>query len=316
MVFKKYAVEDNCWARLASSIDANTTRIRIKNAHNLPQSWERIATLAKKQGDEILKMEKVLVLRREIDLLIVQRGFQSTAQDWEENDVINLYITAEVIRDLQNAIPDDAGLVHKSGDEEIGGNKRFTNDISIGGTVRATSLNTKQDWTTNWLNFWKEWELNRIDSYNDKNGFQPLAIRASQLTVNDQDWVGEWQTYTPTITTGGGNVGEFRIRNGRYKVVGKTVFCAIYLDFKRWEATGTIDVSLPTNSKNHTETPVPVIVGGHGMLYKDTKAKWAIKEGENLRILKGIVNGVSIQELSPHTESNLVICGEFMYEMK
>lgn len=152
MTFKKYAVEDNCWANLASSIDASTTRIRIKNAHNLPQSWERIATLAKKQGDEILKMEKVLVLRREIDLLIVQRWFQSTAQAWEENDVINLYITAEIIREIQRGfdkkadlidgkVPasqlpemqaiDESNLVHKSWDEVIRGLKSFNDGIKI-----------------------------------------------------------------------------------------------------------------------------------------------------------------------------------------
>lgn len=146
-MIKKYAVEDNCWAKLETSIDATATKIRIKETHNLPQSWEWIATLAKKQGDEIIKMEKVLVVKRELNLLTVQRGFQSTAQAWEENDVINLYITAEIIREIQRGfdkkadlidgkvpksqIPeislDESNLVHKSWDEVIGGVKIFEN---------------------------------------------------------------------------------------------------------------------------------------------------------------------------------------------
>nr|DAS81030.1 MAG TPA: hypothetical protein [Bacteriophage sp.] len=35
---KKYAVEDNCWAKLETSIDATATKIRVKETHNLPQS--------------------------------------------------------------------------------------------------------------------------------------------------------------------------------------------------------------------------------------------------------------------------------------
>lgn len=147
-MIKKYAVEDNCWAKLETSIDATATKIRIKETHNLPQSWEWIATLAKKQGDESIKMEKVLVVKRELNLLTVQRGFQSTAQAWEENDVLNLYITAEIIREIQRGfdkkadlvdgkVPasqlpevsqiDESNLVHKSWDEVIGGVKIFEN---------------------------------------------------------------------------------------------------------------------------------------------------------------------------------------------
>lgn len=160
-MIKKYAVEDNCWAKLETSIDATATKIRIKETHNLPQSWEWIATLSKKQGDEIIKMEKVLVVKRELNLLTVQRGFQSTAQAWEENDVINLYITAEIIREIQRGfdkkadlvngkVPasqlpevsqiDESDLVHKSWDEVIRWNKTFKD---------APSLATDIGWDTN-----------------------------------------------------------------------------------------------------------------------------------------------------------------------
>ena len=157
-MIKKYAVEDNCWAKLETSIDATATKIRIKETHNLPQSWEWIATLVKKQGDETIKMEKVLVVKRELNLLTVQRGFQSTAQAWEENDVINLYITAEIIREIQRGLDkkadlidgkvpksqipevslDESNLVHKSWDEVIEGNKTFSNVFSLSSKTNLT----------------------------------------------------------------------------------------------------------------------------------------------------------------------------------
>ena len=56
-------------------------------------------------------MEKVLVVKRELNLLTVQRGFQSTAQAWEENDVLNLYITAEIIREIQRGFDKKADLI-------------------------------------------------------------------------------------------------------------------------------------------------------------------------------------------------------------
>ena len=173
-MIKKYAVEDNCWAKLETSIDATATKIRIKETHNLPQSWEWIATLSKKQGDEIIKMEKVLVVKRELNLLTVQRGFQSTAQAWEENDVLNLYITAEIIREIQRGfdkkadlidgkVPasqlpevsqiDESNLVHKTWDETIGGKKSFNEgvyfDRSFGlNTLDANGNKTKLYWNS------------------------------------------------------------------------------------------------------------------------------------------------------------------------
>ena len=272
-MIKKYAVEDNCWAKLETSIDATATKIRIKETHNLPKSWEWIATLAKKQGDEIIKMEKVLVVKRELNLLTVQRGFQSTAQAWEENDVINLYITAEIIREIQRGLDkkadlidgkvpasqlpevsqiDESNLVHKSWDETIGGNKTFN------GTVWARFFNTKQDGKTNWINIWKEGELNRIDSFNDSSWFVDLNIRAKKLNFewssilsNGQDWTGEWQSRTPTCWSS-----TITKHHCRYKVIGKTCYflVEVYINNVQWE---TPWFTLPVVRKNYnTEFPI------------------------------------------------------------
>ena len=173
---KKYAVEDNCWAKLETSIDATATKIRIKETHNLPQSWEWIATLVKKQGDEIIKMEKVLVVKRELNLLTVQRGFQSTAQAWEENDVINLYITAEIIREIQRGfdkkadlidgkvpksqIPevslDESNLVHKSWDEVIDWGKTLSGWLAL----QNSKLYLRSHWDDNHYIMFDPWAWN------------------------------------------------------------------------------------------------------------------------------------------------------------
>ena len=56
-------------------------------------------------------VEDNCVVKRELNLLTVQRGFQSTAQAWEENDVLNLYITAEIIREIQRGFDKKADLI-------------------------------------------------------------------------------------------------------------------------------------------------------------------------------------------------------------
>ena len=308
-MIKKYAVEDNCWAKLETSIDATATKIRIKETHNLPQSWEWIATLVKKQGDEIIKMEKVLVVKRELNLLTVQRGFQSTAQAWEENDVINLYITAEIIREIQRGfdkkadlingkVPasqlpevsqiDESNLVHKSWDETIGGNKTFN------GTVWARFFNTKQDGKTNWINIWKEGELNRIDSFNDSSWFVDLNIRAKKLNFewssivsNGQDWTGEWQDYTPTVSSQRGSP-SLNYSSGRYKQIGKTVHCYARAEVKRNNWWGRFWISLPIPAKDYGEIISGIsLVGRIGT--KQESTYWYITAGgATAQILSGI----------------------------
>lgn len=205
-MIKKYAVEDNCWAKLETSIDATATKIRIKETHNLPQSWEWIATLAKKQGDEIIKMEKVLVVKRELNLLTVQRGFQSTAQAWEENDVLNLYITAEIIREIQRGfdkkadlidgkvpksqIPeislDESNLVHKSWDEVIGGVKIFENWLIFRNA--ETDLQIK-DLT---LSKHDPKETQTISQYAKATNWTPWSIHFVDYVAATPNWLTNW----------------------------------------------------------------------------------------------------------------------------
>lgn len=146
----------------------------------------------------------------------------------------------------------ESNLVHKSWDETIGGNKTFN------GTVWARFFNTKQDWKTNWINIWKDWELNRIDSYNDSSWFVDLNIRTKKLNFewssiisNGQDWTGEWQSRTPTC--GSSTITKHHCR---YKVIGKTCYflVEVYINNVQWE---TPWFTLPVVRKNYnTEFPI------------------------------------------------------------
>lgn len=104
MVFKKYKVADNAIAKLALPLTETTKTISIKDAINIPDGWERIATLVKVAGNEVIKMEKVIVKSRTENVLQVERGFESNPLQRETNDLLCLNVTAEVIRDLQNAV--------------------------------------------------------------------------------------------------------------------------------------------------------------------------------------------------------------------
>ncbi len=104
MVFKKYKVADNAMAKLALPLTETTKTISIKDAINIPDGWERIATLVKVAGNEVIKMEKVIVKSRTENVLQVERGFESNPLQRETNDLLCLNVTAEVIRDLQNAV--------------------------------------------------------------------------------------------------------------------------------------------------------------------------------------------------------------------
>ena len=147
---------------------------------------------------------------------------------------------------------DESNLVHKSWDEVIGGNKTFN------GTVWARFFNTKQDGKTNRINIWKEWDLNRIDSFNDSSWFVDLNIRAKKLNFewssivsNGQDWTGEWQSRTPTC--GSSTITKHHCR---YKVIGKTCYflVEVYINNVQWE---TPWFTLPVVRKNYnTEFPI------------------------------------------------------------
>lgn len=152
---------------------------------------------------------------------------------------------------------DESNLVHKSWDETIGGNKTFN------GTVWARFFNTKQDGKTNWINIWKDWELNRIDSYNDSSWFVDLNIRAKKLNFewssilsNGQDWTGEWENYTPT-RIGWAN-GIIEPRMCKYKKIWKTVFVESFIKFICSSWAAYLDLSAPVQSRNGGRYPLNI----------------------------------------------------------
>lgn len=165
-------------------------------------------------------------------------------------DLVNGKVPANQLPEVSQI--DESNLVHKSWDEVIGGNKTFN------GTVWARFFNTKQDGKTNWINIWKEGELNRIDSFNDSSWFVDLNIRAKKLNFewssiisNGQDWTGEWQSRTPTC--GSSTITKHHCR---YKVIGKTCYflVEVYINNVQWE---TPWFTLPVVRKNYnTEFPI------------------------------------------------------------
>ncbi len=399
MGFKKYKVADNAMAKLALPLTETTKTISIKDAINIPEGWERIATLAKVVGNEVIKMEKVIVKSRTENVLQVERGFESNPLQRETNDLLCLNVTAEVIRDLQNAVAeidvnnkesisnkketiewnqtsnlfyptvkavwdwvtgllnkkadlvngkvpasqlpevsqiDESNLVHKTWDETIGGIKKLTNIIKkslnqkidnydeetagvsyrqewdegykrwldffahwgqnqfVGGsgfrflwnrpgsnaldvimalvhwhltfnwTITSQHFNTKQDGKTNRINIWKEWDLNRIDSYNDSSWFVDLNIRAKKLNFewssilsNGQDWTGEWQSYTPTLSGDSWGGATLSDRQWWYKIIGKTCFVMVRgIIGNKGNCWGKFKVSAPVRAKTRTSTPI------------------------------------------------------------
>lgn len=130
--------------------------------------------------------------------------------------------------------------------------------LTFNWTITSQHFNTKQDGKTNRINIWKEWNLNRIDSYNDSSWFVDLNIRAKKLNFewssilsNGQDWTGEWQSRTPTC--GSSTITKHHCR---YKVIGKTCYflVEVYINNVQWE---TPWFTLPVVRKNYnTEFPI------------------------------------------------------------
>lgn len=403
MVFKKYKVADNAMAKLALPLTETTKTISIKDAINIPDGWERIATLVKVAGNEVIKMEKVIVKSRTENVLQVERGFESNPLQRETNDLLCLNVTAEVIRDLQNAVAeidvnnkeslsnkkakivwnhtsnlfyptvkavwdwvtgllskkadlvngkvpanqlpevskiDESNLVHKSWDEVIGGKKSFNEgvyfDRSFGlNTLDANGNKTKLYWNS--LRSPNNHHHILPDLVNQDGGISSIYIGYNgqqneiglsvkwktnyllikddlNMYINDQNRTGERKDYTPTVTPAQWQIWEFRISYGRYKQIGKTIFCAVYLDFKRGNGTGFVKISLPTTAKEHVETPIPIVVWWHGMHYKNSFARGAVKAWGYFYLLSGIVSGLNIQDVAPLSDGRIVVCGEFTYE--
>ena len=235
---------------------------------------------------------------------------------------------------------DESNLVHKSWDEVIGGKKSFNEgvyfDRSFGlNTLDANGNKTKLYWNSliapnnhhhilpdlvnqdggvssiyigyngqqNEIGLSVKWKTNYLLIKDDLN-----------MYINDQNRTGERKDYTPTVTPAQWQIWEFRIMYGRYKQIGKTMFCAVYLDFKRGSGTGFVKISLPTTAKEHVEAPIPIVVWWHGMHYKNSFARGAVKAWGYFYLLSGIVSGLNIQDVAPLSDGRIVVCGEFTYE--
>lgn len=395
MVFKKYKVADNAMAKLALPLTETTKTISIKDAINIPDGWERIATLVKVAGNEVIKMEKVIVKSRTENVLQVERGFESNPLQRETNDLLCLNVTAEVIRDLQNAVAeidvnnkeslsnkkakivwnqtsnlfyptvkavwdwvtgllnkkadlvngkvpasqlpevsqiDESNLVHKSWDEEIGWHKIFNSTDPIAFKVKPwdysavrfkennNEIGSIQAFSPTRFQDFRKGSLEITGQGNNKITIRPWDRDCMTFTSQGEvEWKGQNRTgerkdYTPTVTPAQWQIWEFRISYGRYKQIGKTIFCAVYLDFKRGSGTGFVKISLPTTAKEHVETPIPIVVWWHGMHYKNSFARGAVKAWGYFYLLSGIVSGLNIQDIAPLSDGRIVVCGEFTYE--
>lgn len=218
----------------------------------------------------------------------IEQKADSSFVQWVAQTAQTALNTANEAKQTADSKANDSDVVHKSWDETIGGNKTFN------GTVWARFFNTKQDWKTNRINIWKEWELNRIDSYNDSSWFVDLNIRAKKLNFewssivsNGQDWTGEWQDYTPTVSSQRGSP-SLNYSSGRYKQIGKTVHCYARAEVKRNNWWGRFWFSLPILAKDYGEIICGIsLVGRIGT--KQESTYWYITAGgATAQILSGI----------------------------
>lgn len=253
-------------------------------------------------------------------------------------DLVNGKVPANQLPEVSQI--DESNLVHKSWDEVIGGKKSFNEgvyfDRSFGlNTLDANGNKTKLYWNSliapnnhhhilpdlvnqdggvssiyigyngqqNEIGLSVKWKTNYLLIKDDLN-----------MYINGQNRTGERKDYTPTVTPAQWQIWESRIRYGRYKQIGKTMFCAVYLDFKRGSGTGFVKISLPTTAKEHVETPIPIVVWWHGMHYKNSFARGAVKAWGYFYLLSGIVSGLNIQDIAPLPDGRIVVCGEFTYE--
>ena len=169
---------------------------------------------------------------------------------WSKADLVGGKVPASQI--------DDSNLMHKSWDEVIGGNKTFN------GSIVTKAISTKQDGKTNGINIRKEGELNRIDSFNDSSWFVDLNIRAKKLNFewssivsNGQDWTGEWQSYTPTLSGDSWGGATLSDRQWWYKIIGKTCFVIVRgIIGNKGNCWGKFKVSAPVRAKTRTSTPI------------------------------------------------------------
>lgn len=227
---------------------------------------------------------------------------------------------------------DESNLVHKSWDEEIGWRKIFNSTDPITFKVKPwdysavrfkennNEIGSIQAFSPTRFQDFRKGSLEITGQGNNKITIRPWDRDCMTFTSQGEvEW--KWQNrtwgrkdYTPTVTPAQWQIWEFRIRYGRYKQIGKTMFCAVYLDFKRGSGTGFVKISLPTTAKEHVETPIPIVVWWHGMHYKNSFARGAVKAWGYFYLLSGIVSGLNIQDVAPLSDGRIVVCGEFTYE--
>ena len=227
---------------------------------------------------------------------------------------------------------DENNLVHKSWDEEIGWHKIFNGTDPIAFKVKPwdysavrfkennNEIGSIQAFSPTRFQDFRKGSLEITGQGNNKITIRPWDRDCMTFTSQGEvEW--KWQNrtwgrkdYTPTVTPAEWQIWEFRIRYGRYKQIGKTMFCAVYLDFKRGSGTGFVKISLPTTAKEHVETPIPIVVWWHGMHYKNSFARGAVKAWGYFYLLSGIVSGLNIQDIAPLSDGRIVVCGEFTYE--
>ena len=222
--------------------------------------------------------------------------------------------------------------MHKSWDEEIGWRKIFNSTDPITFKVKPwdysavrfkennNEIGSIQAFSPTRFQDFRKGSLEITGQGNNKITIRPWDRDCMTFTSQGEvEW--KWQNrtwgrkdYTPTVTPAQWQIWEFRIRYGRYKQIGKTMFCAVYLDFKRGSGTGFVKISLPTTAKEHVETPIPIVVWWHGMHYKNSFARGAVKAWGYFYLLSGIVSGLNIQDVAPLSDGRIVVCGEFTYE--
>lgn len=227
---------------------------------------------------------------------------------------------------------DESNLVHKSWDEEIGWHKIFNGTDPIAFKVKPwdysavrfkennNEIGSIQAFSPTRFQDFRKGSLEITGQGNNKITIRPWDRDCMTFTSQGEvEWkwqnrTGERKDYTPTVTPAQWQIWEFRIMYGRYKQIGKTMFCAVYLDFKRGSGTGFVKISLPTTAKEHVETPIPIVVWWHGMHYKNSFARGAVKAWGYFYLLSGIVSGLNIQDVAPLSDGRIVVCGEFTYE--
>ena len=173
---------------------------------------------------------------------------------------------------------DESNLVHKTWDETIGGKKSFNEgvyfDRSFGlNTLDANGNKTKLYWNSlrapnnhhhilpdlvnqdggvssiyigyngqqNEIGLSVKWKTNYLLIKDDLN-----------MYINDQNRTGEWQDYTPTATSQRGSPSLTR-SSGRYKQIGRTVYCYARVEVKRNDWWGRFWISLPIPAKDYGE---------------------------------------------------------------